>query len=78
MTSTIRGKSLPVSDIGYRTTLREFCQIPSLNKVICLQEYLSESRFTNRVVLKVKLVESMERILVSMHIQCIDGKVIGR
>ena len=78
MTSTIGGKSLSVLDIGYRTTLREFCQIPSLNKIICLQEYLSESRFTNRVIFKVKLVKSMERVLVSVHIQCIDGKVIGR
>ena len=74
----IRSKSLPVLDTGYRTTFREFCQIPSLNKVICLQEYLPESRFTNRVVLEIKLIETMERVLVSMHIQRIDGKVISR
>jgi len=41
-------------------TFRQFSQVASLDIIISLQEYFSESGFANRVIFQVKFVESME------------------
>ena len=46
--------------------------------VIRLQENLPQPRLADGVVLQVELVETVERILVRMHIKGVDREVVGR
>jgi hypothetical protein len=47
---------------------RDLGEISPVNKVVRLEEDGSQSRFTNRVVFKIELVESMERVDVGLDI----------
>ncbi len=62
----------------HNLTFGEFSKVPSLNEVIRLQEDLTQPRLANRIILQIELVETMERILVCVHVQGIDRKVIRR
>ena len=46
--------------------------------VIRLQENLPQPRLADGVVLQVELVETVERILVRMHIKRVDREIVGR
>lgn len=60
-----------------KLTFRELSQISSFNQVIRFQEDFPQARFPNWVILQVEFVEPMEGILVGVHIQRIDRKVVG-
>ena len=49
-------------------TFRQLCQVSTLDEVIRLQENFTKPRLSDRVVLQVELVETVEGILVSVHI----------
>jgi hypothetical protein len=55
-----------------RFTLSQFGQITATNMVVCLQENLSQTGLSDRVVFEIELVEAVEGILVGMHIQGVD------
>ena len=57
-------------------TLRQLGQISSLNIIICLEKNFPQTRFPDGVIFKIELVEPMERVLVGMHIKCVDGKIV--
>ena len=40
--------------------------------VVCLEEDSAESTFANGIVLQVELVESMESVLMGVHVQGVD------
>ena len=59
-------------------TLCQLSQVPAVNVVVRLQEDLTQTRLANGVVLQVELVETVERILVRMHIKRVDREIVGR
>lgn len=44
-----------------------------MNIIIRLEEDFPQSRLSNRIILQIEFIEPVERILVRMHIQGIDG-----
>ena len=60
-----------------RLTFRELSQVSALDQVVRFQEDFPQTRFSNWVILQIEFVETVEGVLVGMHIQCIDRKVIG-
>ena len=48
-------------------------KVPSLNIIIRLQEDLPQSRFSNGIVLQIEFIETMEGIVMGVHIEGIDG-----
>ena len=57
-------------------TFGKFRQIFPFNEIIRFQEDFSKARLPDRIVLEVELVESMEGVLVGMHIERIDGQLV--
>ena len=45
-------------------------------QIVRLQKDLSQPGFSDRIVLQVEFVEPMERVLVCMHVEGIDRKVV--
>ena len=57
-------------------TLRQLRQIPALHVVVRLEEDLAQPRLADRVVLEIEFVEAMERVLMCVHIERVDGEVV--
>jgi len=52
------------------------CEIGSAYHIICLQEDFSKTRFSYRRVLQIETIETMKGILMRVHIQSIDRKIV--
>ena len=48
-----------------------------MDTIVGLQEDLPQSRLPDRIVLQVEFVESMERVIVGVHIQGVDRELVG-
>jgi hypothetical protein len=73
-----RRTPLLISQIDDNThTLGEFCEISAADEIICFQKDGSQPGFSDRIVFQVEFVESMEGIVMSMHIQRIDRQIVG-
>lgn len=46
------------------------------DKVVRLEEYLSQAALARRIVLEVETIETVERV-VRVHVECVDAKVVG-
>ena len=53
----------------YTLTSRQLRKVSALNVIIGLEEDLPKSRLSDRVVLEVELIKSMEGVRVGVHIQ---------
>jgi len=62
----------------YLNTLGQFSQVFALNVIVGLEKDFPQSALAYRIVLEVEFVESMKRVLVGMHVERIDGEVVGR
>lgn len=54
------------------STFRQFSQIATVNEVVSFEEYFTQPGFSNWIILEIEFVESMERILMSVHVKGID------
>jgi hypothetical protein len=52
--------------------LGEFSKISPSNEIIRLQENSPQTRFSNRIIFEIKLVETMKTVDMSVHIQRIN------
>ena len=57
-------------------TLGKLGEVSALDVIVRLEEDLTEARFADRVVLKVELVESVEGVLVRVHVERVHGEVV--
>ena len=57
-------------------TLGKLGKVETIDAIVDLQKYFSQTGLSDRVILEVELVESVERVLVSMHVERVDGKII--
>mmetsp|Transcript_3376 Transcript_3376/g.13067 ORF Transcript_3376/g.13067 Transcript_3376/m.13067 type:complete len:217 (-) Transcript_3376:1447-2097(-) len=58
--------------------LRELGEEPTTNQVVLLDENFSQARLSHGVVLEIEPIEAMKRILVRVHVQCIDVEFVCR
>ena len=59
-----------------RKTFGQLCEISPLDHIVRLQEDLSQPGLPDRIVLQVEFVEPVERVLVRVHVQGIDRKIV--
>lgn len=59
---------LPKRRVVSVRTSRQLSEISPLNVVVGLQENLPQSGLSDRIVLQVEFVESMERIIMGVHV----------
>ena len=58
--------------------MSQLSKIATLDQVVGLHEDLSQARLSDGIVLQIELVESMERVLMRVHVERVDGQVVGR
>ena len=58
-------------------TLSKFGKVASINAIIDLQKDLPKPRFSDRVVLEVEFIKPVERVLMGVHIERVDGQIVG-
>lgn len=58
-------------------TLSQLGQVASLDIIVRFEEDLSKPGLSNGIILQIEFVKPMERILMRMHIQCVDRQIIG-
>ncbi|KAI7001276.1 AMP deaminase [Hortaea werneckii] len=57
--------------------LGDFSQVTAVNEIVSLEENRSQSTFSNRIVLQIKLVETVEAVCVCVHVQSVDAQVVS-
>ena len=76
ITSVATKSAVTIAMRDKKPTLGKLCKIAALDIVVCLEKYLTQSRFAYRVIFQVELVEAMERILMCMHVEGINRQII--
>lgn len=58
--------------------LGDLGEITTFDVIVALEEDLPQSRLSERVVLEIEFVEAMERVLMGVHVERIDGEIVSR
>lgn len=57
--------------------VRDLREIATFDEIVGLEKYLAQSRLADGIVFEIELVEAVKDAIVCVHVQSIDGQIIG-